>query len=78
MLERTRNNPNAIIYGTYHSYPVMQHLLSCCSNMMSGYATHKELGHTRPLVSKQSASNIESVRTFTAPPGSNWLRASVW
>jgi hypothetical protein len=58
MLERTRNNPNAIIYGTYHSYPVMQHLLSCCSNMMSGYATHKELGHTRPLVSKQSASNI--------------------
>jgi hypothetical protein len=23
MLERTRSNPNAIIYGTFHSYPVM-------------------------------------------------------
>jgi hypothetical protein len=23
MLERTRNNPNAIIYGTFYSYPVM-------------------------------------------------------
>ena len=23
MLERTRGNPNAIIYGTFHSYPVM-------------------------------------------------------
>lgn len=23
MLERTRTNPNAIIYGTFHSYPVM-------------------------------------------------------
>jgi hypothetical protein len=23
MLERTRNNPNAIIYGTLYSYPVM-------------------------------------------------------
>jgi hypothetical protein len=23
MLERTRNNPNAIIYGTSYSYPVM-------------------------------------------------------
>jgi len=23
MLERTRNNPNAIIYGTFHTYPVM-------------------------------------------------------
>jgi hypothetical protein len=22
MLERTRNNPNAIIYGTFHTYPV--------------------------------------------------------
>jgi hypothetical protein len=23
MLERTRSNPNSIIYGTFHSYPVM-------------------------------------------------------
>jgi hypothetical protein len=23
MLERTRSNPSAIIYGTFHSYPVM-------------------------------------------------------
>jgi hypothetical protein len=23
MLERTRNNPNAIIYGTFHTYPAM-------------------------------------------------------
>jgi hypothetical protein len=23
MLQRTRNNPNAIIYGTFYSYPVM-------------------------------------------------------
>ena len=23
MLERTRDNPNAIIYGTFYSYPVM-------------------------------------------------------
>jgi hypothetical protein len=23
MLERTRSNPNAIIYGTFYSYPVM-------------------------------------------------------
>ena len=23
MLERTRTNPNAIIYGTFYSYPVM-------------------------------------------------------
>jgi hypothetical protein len=23
MLERTRSNPNAIIYGTFHTYPVM-------------------------------------------------------
>jgi hypothetical protein len=23
MLERTRNNPNAIIYGTFYSYPMM-------------------------------------------------------
>ena len=23
MLERTRANPNAIIYGTFHTYPVM-------------------------------------------------------
>jgi hypothetical protein len=23
MLEKTRNNPNAIIYGTFYSYPVM-------------------------------------------------------
>ena len=23
MLERTRSNPNAIIYGTFHSYPLM-------------------------------------------------------
>ena len=23
MLERTRTNPNAIIYGTFHTYPVM-------------------------------------------------------
>jgi hypothetical protein len=23
MLERTRNNPNAIIYGTFHTYPIM-------------------------------------------------------
>jgi hypothetical protein len=23
MLERTRSNPNATIYGTFHSYPVM-------------------------------------------------------
>jgi hypothetical protein len=23
MLARTRSNPNAIIYGTFHSYPVM-------------------------------------------------------
>jgi hypothetical protein len=23
MLERTRNNPNAIIYGTFYTYPVM-------------------------------------------------------
>jgi beta-galactosidase/beta-glucuronidase len=23
MLERTRNNPSAIIYGTFYSYPVM-------------------------------------------------------
>jgi hypothetical protein len=23
MLERTRNNPNAIIFGTFHTYPVM-------------------------------------------------------
>jgi hypothetical protein len=23
MLERTENNPNAIIYGTFYSYPVM-------------------------------------------------------
>jgi hypothetical protein len=23
MLERTKNNPNAIIYGTFYSYPVM-------------------------------------------------------
>ena len=23
MLERIRGNPNAIIYGTFHSYPVM-------------------------------------------------------
>jgi beta-galactosidase/beta-glucuronidase len=23
MLERTRSNPNAIIYSTFHSYPVM-------------------------------------------------------
>jgi hypothetical protein len=24
MLERTRGNPNAIIFGTFHAYPVMQ------------------------------------------------------
>jgi len=29
MLERTRKNPNAIIYGTFYSYPVMWNLLSC-------------------------------------------------
>jgi hypothetical protein len=23
MLERTRSNPNAVIYGTFHSYPAM-------------------------------------------------------
>jgi hypothetical protein len=23
MLERTRSNPNAIIYGTFHTYPKM-------------------------------------------------------
>jgi hypothetical protein len=23
MVEKTRKNPNAIIYGTFHSYPVM-------------------------------------------------------
>lgn len=23
MLERTKGNPNAIIYGTFHTYPVM-------------------------------------------------------
>ena len=23
MLEKTRNDPNAIIYGTFHTYPVM-------------------------------------------------------
>jgi hypothetical protein len=23
MLKRTRTNPNAIIYGTFHTYPVM-------------------------------------------------------
>ena len=46
MLERTRNNPNAIIYGTFYSYPVMLNLLLCCPNL-SGYPTYQDLGLSR-------------------------------